>query len=692
MGGRACRHTQRLPYLDGVRAVAVAMVLAYHGGVPGLSRGGFYGVDVFFVLSGFLITSLLVGQEASGGVRFAAFWARRARRLLPALVVMLAAVDLYVAYLAPAGRYPGFRGDALSVLFYVSNWHFIAVSSNYFASASPSLLTHTWSLAIEEQFYLVWPLVVWATARAARRAGRIGPAGAVAAVAGAGAVLSAAWMAVGYRAGQPASRLYFGTDTHASSLLVGAALGAAMTAAAGRRRAPTGPARRARLATPMAVGALAALGWAACSVGSSNGLAYQGGFLGVAAVTAVLLGALTVHPGGAAARVLSVRPVAYAGRISYGMYLWYFPLFALVDHSSTGLSGAALLALRVAADVGVAAASHHLIETRFLHRLPPGPLPGFPGRRPVVAVAAGAAAVVGLVALTAPAGMSGPGPGPGPGRLALAGATTAAGPSGSQLAGAAPLRLLVIGDSTGLTLGLALGFPAVEQRYGLVVDDAAVMGCGLAVSARVEDHGRRIPAPAACNASSPAADLWPARLRSQIATFHPDVVLVASGRWELDSSQPRPGGRWTDISQPADRAYVSGQLQLAASIARAGGARLALATAPCFSSGETPGGSPWPEDGRRRLDAYNGVVRSVAAGQPGATVVDLEALVCPGGRFRTVIGGVTVRAPDGIHYPFFDIAQPAAAAPDTEAQAQRFGLWVAPRILAALRTRPVASG
>jgi peptidoglycan/LPS O-acetylase OafA/YrhL len=140
-----------IPALDGVRAVAVLGVMAFHGGISWLPAG-FLGVDTFFVLSGFLITSLLISEwQHRHTIALGQFWARRARRLLPALLLLLVFVVLYAAFVAPAGTYPGLRLDSLSTLFYVANWHFILTGSNYFDQTSlPSLLTHTWSLAVEE--------------------------------------------------------------------------------------------------------------------------------------------------------------------------------------------------------------------------------------------------------------------------------------------------------------------------------------------------------------------------------------------------------------------------------------------------------------------------------------------------------------------------------------------------------------
>ena len=159
----AVSHTRLayLPALDGMRACAVLAVMMFHGGIPHMD-GGFMGVDAFFVLSGFLITSLLIGEWRQAlTIKLGAFWARRARRLLPALLLMLLFVAFFASVIVPKGTYGALRLDALATLLYVSNWHFILVNSNYFNETSASSpLLHTWSLAVEEQFYVIWPLVV----------------------------------------------------------------------------------------------------------------------------------------------------------------------------------------------------------------------------------------------------------------------------------------------------------------------------------------------------------------------------------------------------------------------------------------------------------------------------------------------------------------------------------------------------
>jgi peptidoglycan/LPS O-acetylase OafA/YrhL len=678
-----------IPALDGVRAFAVVGVMGYHGGIPWLPAG-FLGVDAFFVLSGFLITSLLISEwQRRHTIGLGRFWARRARRLLPALLLVLVFVVLYAAFVAPAGTYPGLRLDALSTLFYVANWHFILIGGNYFNQTGlPSLLTHTWSLAVEEQFYLLWPLVVLGVLKFT---GRLW---ALLALSVAGALASATEMALLFRHGVDTTRLYYGTDTHGQCLLVGAALASGLALFADRRR----PAA-ARTHGGGAPGANPA--WVACSrwartllsvlggaglVGagllwwrsSYNGsFLWEGGFLVAALATAAVLACVVCVPPSWLGGALSVSPLRYLGRISYGLYLWHFPLFQWIDGERTGLSGYALFGARCGATLVVATASFYLVER------PVRQGAFFSQWRAWVGGPVAVAAVSITVVLATGSGTLAAAPAHSPAAAAAAAAPAPA-PSPAPSGPASPARpsraqttVLMLGDSTALTLGLGLSFEAAQYDATLV--DKGILGCGVAVVPEVSRHGVDASVAAPCNPATPASGQWPALWTGWIDRYHPAVVGVLAGRSEVSTVEWE--GRSTDILDPAFAAYVRQQLQRAVDVGSSGGAAVVLFTAPCYDSGEQFDGARWPEDQPDRLNAYNALVRQVVAANPQrAILINLDGLVCPGGTFETQIDGVTVRAPDGVHLPYsYDPGSPNTAL-DTLAQVSGFGAWIGPRL------------
>ena len=351
--------------LDGLRGVAVLAVVVFHF-APDLAPGGFLGVDVFFVLSGFLITSLLVTEvEGTGTLRLGTFWSRRARRLFPALLLLLLAVGLYAYLYADPLEVRSIRDDGLAALFYVANWRFIASDQSYveqFVGADPSPLRHTWSLAIEEQYYLLWPLVVmglgvaWARIRGATSGRSLRGVVVVACVLI--ALGSSLLMAVIHQPGDDPSRVHYGTDTRAHLWLLGSALGA-LTAGALTVSSAIG--RRA-----LVVGGVVAAGVLVVLFGvvdASDTWLYEGGYavFGLLVVAVIAsAGQPGRHP---VAWVLSTRPLVALGLISYGVYLWHWPITVWVDEASTGgLDGPALFALRSALTLAISIASYYLVE------------------------------------------------------------------------------------------------------------------------------------------------------------------------------------------------------------------------------------------------------------------------------------------------------------------------------------------
>lgn len=345
------------PALDGLRALAVIAVFGYHAGL-GWARAGFLGVDVFFVLSGYLITALLLNEHRrEGRVSLVSFWKKRARRLLPAVVVVLAAVAVAVPLLAPEQAYR-LRGDLLAALGYVSNWRLIFEDQSYFQSAGrPPLLQHLWSLAVEEQFYLVWPLVlVWALRGRGGRNPRLLVRPLLLA-----AVASTVVMAMLFEPYADPSRVYYGTDTRAAALLVGAALACAAVRWQTVDRLPEGG--RHALEVVGAIG-LVGLAWAVSQADEFDPRLYRGGFLAVA-VLSVLVVAAAARPGplGPVTGALSARPMVWLGRRSYAVYLWFWPVLMLTRaHHDVPFTGMPLLALRIGLTLALADASYRFVE------------------------------------------------------------------------------------------------------------------------------------------------------------------------------------------------------------------------------------------------------------------------------------------------------------------------------------------
>ncbi|MCB0987781.1 MAG: acyltransferase [Microthrixaceae bacterium] len=344
------------PHLDGLRALAVYMVLVFHVGVGAMS-GGFIGVDVFFVLSGYLVTGVLLRdlQGPSGRVRFGRFYARRARRLLPASLAVLVVVSVAFSILGGAAENISVLESVRAAALYVANWHFIAQSTDYFAAdldASPVL--HFWSLAVEEQFYLAWPLILAAIFAVTTRFGRRQMRAAVLLV---GALASLSLVGALKLAGSETTRAYYGTDTRAYQLLAGALV--AML---------PGLVLRAR-----SLGSHTGKGvpWPGISISAVGGLVILGtSILGMSpihrgvlttAVTVGLLIALEASEGGWGIRILSFRPLAYLGRISYGIYLWHWVVIVLLRHEFD-LSTTWLLVVTSVSATALAGVSYHLIE------------------------------------------------------------------------------------------------------------------------------------------------------------------------------------------------------------------------------------------------------------------------------------------------------------------------------------------
>ncbi|HEX2285597.1 MAG TPA: acyltransferase family protein [Mycobacterium sp.] len=615
-----------MPALDGIRAVAVALVLADHGGIPGLS-GGFLGVDVFFVLSGFLITSLLLDEFGRAGrIGLRAFWIRRARRLLPALIVMALAVVWARDLFSPEST-ATLREDAVAAFFWISNWAFVAQQTDYFAQgAPPSPLQHTWSLGVEEQYYLIWPLLVIAVAALFRARARW----AVFVLATTGAIASAA-AAIVFTTDASLNRIYFGTDTRAQALLVGAAAAALLvrdwsTVTLG------GPVIRRRwarwAARVLSVVGLAMLGAAAhYATGSTRD--FRSGLLIIVAVASVLVvAAVALDQDGPVARLLAWRPLVWLGAISYGVYLWHWPIFLALNGERTGWSGWSLFGLRCAATVAVAAVSWRLLEQP-VRQWRPVIVPMLP----LAGATAATAAAVTMMVL--PVGAK-------PADGGLRGVDSAA-----LVAPEVPIEVrrpaerapgtrtvAVFGDSVAWTLMRYL-----PPTPGLSFTNYTTIGCGIARGGPYRHVGETLNQKLEC-------DGWPSRWSQRINHDRPDVVLLIIGRWEVVDRVNE--GRWTHVGEPAYDAYLRGELNRALDILGSTGARIVVTTEPYNRRGEKPDGSLYAEDDPDRVDDWNALLRSVVKKRPNVTLLDLNEKLGPDGVYTSKVDGIRTRS-DGVH-------------------------------------------
>jgi peptidoglycan/LPS O-acetylase OafA/YrhL len=611
-----------IPAFDGIRAVALIAMLLFHGGISWMP-GGALGVDVFFVLSGFLITALLVREyDRNGRISLKQFYIRRVRRLLPAIVVVLIFVGIVWGLLLKA-KSPMVRGDELSTLFYVANWRFALTGQGYFESfTAPSPLRHCWSLAVEEQFYLIWPLVVILLISKRRSIVRW-----------AYALVGLAFLATLFQslAGVWTDRLYYGTDTRAIPLLLGSAIGAWYA----RRPEDAVLSTRAKTAWQLAgfVGA-AGMAYSFTVVHGSSEALYRGGFVFVAATVAILMGAVALVPHGWLAPLLSWQPLRYLGVISYGVYLWHWPLFLLITHERTGLGVPALLFVRLTVSVAVAMVSYHLLEQPIRERRwhLPKSLPKALTRARVTAPI-GLAALVGVLVAATPAPST-----------STRNITAAGPPVNTDVGSPAPpgaSRVLFVGDSMAVSLADALA--RSEVPYDVHIDNAGLLGCGIALGSPRRFRGTESDDPSFCKN-------WPQLRGEALAKDKPDLAVALVGEWEL--MDRKRDGKWVHIGQPAYDAYLSQQLDLLIKVMSAGGTHIALLTTPCRRFDESANGAPWPESSGARLDRFNELLRAAVARHPRvASVVDFKSMVCPGGTYVSHLSGVQIRNVDGIHFP-----------------------------------------
>ena len=651
-----------VPALDGLRAVAVVAVLLFHGEITGV-EGGFLGVSVFFTLSGFLITSLLLRQwaaSASGpgpshGVDLRRFWSRRFRRLLPASWVTIALVLL----MGWAGAWDvdqlrALRGDVPWSLAELVNWHFIVQGTTYGASqTAPSPLEHFWSLAIEQQFYVLLPALVvvvlvrssrGSTARSPRRRLRV-LVGVLAALTLVSVVLN------GVLARDSIDRAYFGTDTRAAELLVGALLACAML----RRLRVSGTARVAAIAAGTT--GLAVLVVLFHTAELTSGWLYPWGLMLTALATAALVvGAVQTGPLSSA---LSVGPAVALGQISYGVYLLHWPIFLWLNPARVGWDGVSLFTLRVAVTLVAATAMYHMVEqpirtgraistrtarvavpslavvlllgsfslTRDLPDPPDFLQPREPGDVTIREVPTTSTTTTITTTTTTVPDLAGVTPPPPP-------VTEPPPPTAPPRR---PQRVLLVGDSVAASMEDALG-DALNAR-GITFATSAAPGCGVLTGDPADAQGQPLSFTTACN------DAVPGIQTNAVREVAPDLIVSLS-LWE--SVDRIVDGSFYQVGTPAGDQMMRQLYDQSIQRLSGGGAAVAFAIMPASVDGRSRLADV---EGNRRLAIVNGVLTDLGATHPGrVTTLRFDQIVCPTTPCPTQVDNVVLRPADGTHF------------------------------------------
>jgi peptidoglycan/LPS O-acetylase OafA/YrhL len=600
--------------LDGLRAIAVVAVMLYHFSKDRLPAG-FLGVDVFFVVSGFLISRLVVWEMfRTDRLSMLRFWARRARRLLPALGVVTLATLVAIAFTFSPIDLVDVRAQVIGTLLYCANWVIIFTHGSYFAAVGrPSPFLHMWSLAVEEQFYIVFPLVCfcarrWIIAHPVRAAS----------VAVAGAVASTAWMWYLVKPLSDPTRAYLGTDSHAMGLLIGVALGIVAAARTPWERGTawlTANARTARAYDALAWVTLLAIVLTMCWSGDSSYRLYRGGFLAFSIACGVVIVALVAVPGSTIARALRSPPLVAIGLRSYSLYLWHWPVRVIVEPHG-GFTGWRVFMVRAVLSVGLAEISYRWVERPF--------------RVGVVARNLGTRAAVAFFVVL--------------GLLSLALVTTKDAPPPAPLIALAHLkqqdlnglRVDVFGDSTGLVFGVA-GAANSEKLHVNVGGDAR-NGCGLVHT----DHF----APGQVISSSKKCSRYQQRWARIIRDGRNAINVLMTGAWDL--LDQRVNGHTIRFGTQAWTDLVTGSVRDAVATLTATGKPVFVFEVPCYGDGD-PSRPKLDRADPNRIDAMNRIYAQLAAENPRIRIIHWRSLVCPNGHRIEKLHGKQLWEHDDVH-------------------------------------------
>ena len=617
------------PALEGLRGFALLGMLCYHSRFS-WAVGGFLPIATFFTLSGYLITSLfLVEWERTGGIRLGTFWSRRFRRLMPAALVTLTVMPLFAVYVSSPDQLARLRGDVFWALFYLANWHYILTDRAYQdLFVAPSPVQHFWSLAIEEQFYFAYPLVAVIGLRLGKGSRLV--LGALLGALTVASVLVSVWL---MERGASFDRVYYGSDARAAELLLGGILAVAL-----QGRQVFG--RVGRRVDLLGMVALTAMLYTWYSVHLTARWIYYGGFAAYSILTLLVMIA-AVQPTGFVRALLSVRPLRWIGRVSYGAYLFHWPIYLWLSSEGTGLGPAPLFALRMVVTFGLAGLSYRFIESP----IRAGRI--LAGWRPLVATPSAFATVVVAISLatTVPASMRGQ-----------------YDPSADELAvdrlmdelrkhpravdeaaglGKALPRIAGFGDSTSLPLGTGLAIWMMKENTGRPREGLAELGCGLARDGIYRSARKEMVRPNNCAERTSA---W----RASLARSHPDIVFMMAAPWDVCDRLLPGDDVWRAPGDPVLDAYLQREMLDAVDTLASDGALVMWMTHPRIEKhlGDKAPKVPFPESDPRRMRRLNQLIKELETLRPGKVrVVDLAAYM------RTLPDGemsVDYR-PDGTH-------------------------------------------
>ena len=620
-------HLPYFPGLDGLRGVAVLAVLFFHGGFS-WAVGGYLGVSTFFTLSGFLITSLLLAERAgTGRVNLKAFWIRRFRRLMPASLACLVLVLAFGVLAADPVQRENLGGDVVGALAYVANWHFIFSAQSYadlFAAPSPVL--HFWSLAIEEQFYLVYPLLMAGLLSAGALAERVTDdkhrfwlrtaqthyrrtAGLAL------SVLTAGSVALMVLAPWDRNTDYLNTFTRASELLVGGILATLLfDARITARIAQPGPVRRGLVVAGTAALAVCVILWVTAPQTST--WLYEGGLTLYALLSAAIITA-AILPVGPVVAGLASWPLRHLGQISYGVYLYHWPVFLWL-RQKTDLALWPRFLVGVAITLVIAELSFHLLETPI--RRGGRVLRWRPLRVAPLAVAVIAVGAL-VVSATAPAPVTDFGSTQE--RLAQLNAAAAAEAPTTTVDPASLVpptpRVAFFGDSTALMTSWGVSAELQASGRGVPVDGFTGLGCSVIRTEQRRVAGKVETSDRSCNN-------WAVIWKEKLEQNQPTVAVVQTGPWDIADRKLPGEDRWRSPGDPVFDDFLLDEMTAAVDLLSSTGAVVVWLTAPHKGAGTV--GLEIDEDANRRLDRFNELVEQLPQVRPGrAVVVDLAGWV-----------------------------------------------------------------